>query len=288
MNDKKNRRKRYIQKDTPKGIRLTSRDEAVIEAIYRYRVLDTKQIKQLFFANVGRRVAERRLERLFDHEYLVRRRPPPNANILNPMASAILYLLGKRGNQFLLSNGYDEVRWNPRHNTVGYEHLEHLMAINNVRIAVEIACHDSEIYQLDKWIDDTTLKQNSEYVRLSGLRKPVAVIPDGYFRLTLPDGDVHFFLELDRANMESKRIKRKVRAYLAYRGQAERRFGSSKFRVLFVTTSQKRLLNMKKATEDAKGKTRFWFTTIEDLSSNSVLNQEIWHVSGRDITYTLL
>jgi hypothetical protein len=58
--------------------------------------------------------------------------------------------------------------------------------------------------------------------------------------------------------------------------------------VLTVTTGERRLANLKKITEEAGGKSRFWFTTFEQLTSNTALNQPIWQIAGREGEYSLV
>ena len=112
------------------------------------------------------------------------------------------------------------------------------------------------------WIDEHELRrrhsQPGEVVYIAGAggtKHRVAVIADGYFVLRWRDRKAHFFLEADRATIANKRWMRKVRAYMAYyrSGQYQARYQTRSLRVLTVTTSQKRLANLKAATEQAGG-----------------------------------
>src|SRR5438105_2193840 len=119
MSGESSRRKRYERRPLPAGVPVTARDQQIIEAVYDYRVLNSKQVYRLFFAGLNSRVAERRLERLFDGGYLERRRA-----IIGGAVSSLnvptLYLLGAKGSEYLIKQcGYDEVRWKPEHNAIG-------------------------------------------------------------------------------------------------------------------------------------------------------------------------
>jgi len=60
------------------------------------------------------------------------------------------------------------------------------------------------------------------------------------------------------------------------------------FRVLTVTTTQKRLEHLRQATEAAGGQNRFWFTTFDQVTPETVLTAPIWQVAGADKCYALL
>jgi hypothetical protein len=59
-------------------------------------------------------------------------------------------------------------------------------------------------------------------------------------------------------------------------------------RVLVVTTGSKRLEHMKRITETLGGKSRYWFTTMEQATSQPILTTPIWAVAGRDGLHTLI
>ena len=96
----------------------------------------------------------------------------------------------------------------------------------------------------------------------SGLR----VIPDGYFELATPLGIVAMFLEVDLGNESLTVWKEKVRNYLqfALSGECERQFGQSRFRVLILANSERRLLSIRKAVSVATDKI-FWFASLEAI-----------------------
>lgn len=112
-------------------------------------------------------------------------------------------------------------------------------------------------------------------------------MPDGYLALRPgPLGPLlHFFVELDRGTMalrSRKRLghsfQRRIRAYNAYFRSQEimEVYGTRRIRVLTVTTRAERLKNMKRAVEDAGGRSRYWFTTLEELSTCHPLDDPIW------------
>jgi hypothetical protein len=280
--------------DNPPPMRLTERDKAVIECVYRYRVLMQSQIEQLLFTGRHRSIAQERLSLLYHHGYLERQFLPVRGGM---MYSPILYLLDRRGAELLTREyGYDEVAWKREHNEVGIDFLEHSLAINQFRILVTLACHTHH-YPILSWHGESDLKADYDFVTLretGGKSRRVSVIPDSAFIIDTPRQSektkAYFFLELDRGTMTTKRFKTKIEAYLAYidGGGYEKRYGTKGLRVLTVTESAARLENLRRVTEDAGGKSRFWFATLPQLRVENVLSQPIWQVAGREGLSTLI
>ena len=302
-------------------IRLTPRDLAIIEAVYSFRALSTPQIERLLFpgnpqdiqANVkdpGSGKTNRcrhRLKLLYHHGYLYREElPVPLTQGRRPL----VYFLDKKGKDALCRH-FDldpkEIDWHRRQNTVGDTFIEHTLQTNDIRVAVTVGAQQHG-FTLATWLDDRTLRkqQNRDAVTISGPQggKPrrVAVVPDGYFHLQSPAYEFHFCLEADRRTVVGqysrwggKDWSRKIRAYIAYFTRPEpdkpsvyeQRFGTSKLRILTVTTGQKRLENLKRITEQAGGRGRFWFTTFDALTPETVLTQPIWYKAGKDGRFRL-
>src|SRR5262249_3349536 len=122
--------------------------------------------------------------------------------------------------------------------------LEHFLEINNVRIATELAARKNG-FTIEQWIDEPTLKRT--HVRM--------IVPDGYFVLT-GTGHRHFqFIELDRATETGlytdpggKDWGKKVDGYLSLfrEGTFQKMYQAPSFRVLTITTGEKRLANLKR------------------------------------------
>ena len=131
----------------------------------------------------------------------------------------------------------------------------------------------------------------------SGGTQKVAVIPDASFVIGIGDRQGRFCLEIDRGTVtvsptawQQRGWTQKIRAYLEYyqSGAYEQRFQTRSFRVLTVTTSEERLRNMRKATEEAGGDARFWFTTFDHVTPEMILTEKIWFPAVSDIPYSLL
>ncbi len=148
-------------------------------------------------------------------------------------SSPTLYVVGKRGLGVLrevLDCGPEGLRRRLDGRELSLLFLEHVLAINDVRVAVMVAARRNG-YDLEQWLDDATLKADYDRVTItarSGRRRQVSLIPDSYFVLQVPQGRACFFLELDRGTMTAGRFQNKVLAYQAYiaSGQYERRYGT--------------------------------------------------------------
>jgi hypothetical protein len=76
--------------------------------------------------------------------------------------------------------------------------------------------------------------------------------------------------------MSNTRFQSKVKTYLEYArsGLYQQRYGLKFFRVLVITKTRERLLNLKGVTAHLTNKI-FWFATIESLTAELIFKQ-IW------------
>ena len=232
------------------------RDKAIVRAVYQYRALSREQIQALIFPDIRPEVPQRRLKALYHHRYL-ERIPVPASD--HPMASyKPVYRLARAGAELIAFEQEIELRsllyWGKsddkegRTTDVGVLFLEHLLKMNDFRIAITLAAKRHG-YQIEKWLDESTLRTFDDSVTITtenGRKEKVAVIPDGYFVLDIGNRRAHFLLEIDRATMTNSRWKQKIEAYQAYlqQGGYERRYNTRSLRVLTVTTSDERLTNL--------------------------------------------
>lgn len=282
-------------------MRLTNRDEEIVRSVYLYQILSREQIELLLFSpdkgqdhptKTSR--ARKRLKLLYQHGYLERIPVPVEPGL---WAWRPLYRLDEKGAQLLADQlgtsaaklSYWGKRFDQDHRQadVGLLFIEHRLGINDFRIAISLAA-EKESYQIDKWLDDTQLKSQEmkDYVTVSQgqSRKRVVVIPDAYFILNLGELEAHFFLELDRATTTSERWRTRVLAYLRYveTSMYQDRYHTTSLRILTVTTTPERVANLKKVTEKAGGGKMFWFTTLDQVTPESVLHSSIWVRASED------
>lgn len=119
-------------------------------------------------------------------------------------------------------------------------------------------------------------------------RRLVAILPDACFVIEMPEGELHFFLEFDRGAENLKFFKRKMDAYLTYfrSGKCNARYGMDKVRVLTVNeggqtgVDRRRLVNLRRVTEEMGGRRRFWFSSLAEIVDKEVLSADILQVAG--------
>lgn len=267
--------------DEPPPMRLMKRDIEILKAVHDFRIVRGNQLQALYFGSQS--TASYRLSRLYQHGFLDRHFLPTLGGLAS---SPALYTLGRRGADVLrrvLDCGPKDIRKPPNNQELSPLFLEHLLQINDFRVAVTVAARVHG-YTLERWVDDYQLKADYDRVVIQtpqGRRRSVSLIPDGYCVLQVPQGRACFFLELDRGTMTRARFRDKVLAYQAYiaSGQYEKRYGTRSLRVLTVTSGPKRLENLKEEAEQARGGRVFWFTTTERISPGTVLSKPIWNLA---------
>jgi hypothetical protein len=268
---------------------LTERDKDILRQLHSYRLMTREQIERLlFFENGPTKTSQvrKRLKLLFHHGYIDRIPAPIKPGI---WAWRPVYRLGRKGAEIIAvemhvpkiaywGQGFDK---DQRATEIGFLFLEHVLQINDVRIAITLNAKVKG-YAIEKWIDDTTLKgqRMKEYVSVE--RESVLFVPDAYFILHLRDRRAHFFLELDRATMGHRRWRTKVAAYKTFveSGKYQERYQTRSLRVLTVTTTQERLVHLINTTEQMGGGDMFWFTTLECLVQKNGLLSPIWQIAG--------
>jgi hypothetical protein len=262
-------------------MQLTQRDRQVIHTIYEHRFLRRDQIQALLFPS--RNTANRRLQHLYQHGFLKRLLPPVRLGEGRPQA---IYALDERGADLIAAKdgvAREQVRWRKKDNRASYLFLDHTLHINEFRIAITLAAKEGR-YRVPRWLDERDIKSLGERVPVPGKqRRYLPVTPDAFFEVDLGDRRAGFFLEMDMGTMANKRFANKVRAYIIHKtkGYYQTKFGTPSLRVLTVTTSRRRLKNLKRATERAGGRTMFWFATFEALSAKQIAGS-VWHIAGQE------
>lgn len=289
------------------GFGLTERDRTILESVYEFRALTTDQIEKLLFQPdrgqdhpTKTTRCQLRLKLLYHSGYLFRDEQPQK---LSEGRKPLVYFLDQKGAELVsqsLGIPVENLDWDRRDNRLSTLFLDHLLAINDVRVAITVSANAND-FEIEDWLDDKSLKRSQmrDYVTLKGTggaEERAAVVPDGYFRLHAGEYVYHHFLEVDRRTVTGEASDwgrrdwaRKVRAYLEYyrSGLYEKRYETQGLRILTVTTGERRLANLREITEKAGGKARFWFTTFDQVSAASVLTSPIWQVASKDGLHSL-
>lgn len=142
--------------------------------------------------------------------------------------------------------------------------VEHQMAINEIYCTVKYGALPKGA-TFHRWIA-------FHQPLTSGLR----LIPDGYFEQETPSETVAAFLEVDLGHESLKVWKEKVRNYLqfALSGDCKEWFGQTRFRVLVVAHSDRRMLSIRKAVAESTEKI-FWLSSFESINRDGFFSP-VW------------
>jgi hypothetical protein len=251
---------------------LTCRDVAILLALDQYRYLDRHQLEQLFFQ--GPRSAQLRLRYLSESGLVLRwrmRRKP--GRVLRPW----IFLLSSRGARLLAEvSGITSTPFVKRaeHAQTAAFHVLHDIEANAFFVDVATASSATRDQGLYHWVGERGCW------RAYAEAHELGPIPDGWGRYLLPEGEVIFFLEWDRATLRRSRIRSKVSQYRTYFRGRQR---AATTNVLFVVPSVSREAQIREeilaVIRDAANEScRFWTTTTERLQNAGPLGS-IWRSS---------
>jgi hypothetical protein len=281
IGDAEPKRSRFERSQNPRPISLQPRDEAIMAFVSEFGLLSREQLQRLLDFPCVTRI-NIRLKKLYDHGYLSRRFFP--AVIGSPRA---FYFLGLKGVGVVSeSMGIDPLVLKRGRESVMEQKdlfLNHQLFLNDVRIALTLAIKNHPQMILEQW-----LKEKDCLVEFPSNRGMKALRPDGYFCLSCQGKSYSFFLEADCSTMTNGRMKSKARAYLDYArsGLFERQFGFRYFRVLVITKTIERLLNLKSTIEELTD--RIFYLTTKDQLCQSQISDRIWHRAGREGLFSLM
>jgi hypothetical protein len=134
--------------------------------------------------------------------------------------------------------------------------LNHQLEISRVHLVVEYSAIPLRGWWFAKWQSFQT-----------PISPSIPLIPDGYLELGSAAGFRSVFVEVDLGTEAVSVLARKANLYLqlATSGEFVHIFGRSQFRVLLVTTSERRLQNIRAAIARITDKI-FWLGTLDLLS----------------------
>ena len=269
---------------------LTERDNEMLLSVYQYRYLPTSQIVRLHFPS--QRTAQRRLSTLVESRLL--------SYFTVPNIADRIYMLTTRGAgqvAAILSVSPDELLWaRGTKKPKDYYFMRHFVAISDFRITLTRASDESSINLLGFIPEHYGAKHASgrvtKYIKdvafsVSDPDEKITHTPDAVFALEKNGKPALFFLEIDRgtetiANPD-KGLGKMIRFYDGYAGEDKYRgyaqdFGCKpfqNFRLLIITTSWKRIENIRSALGQSGNPLHrfFWLTTQGEVSEETVFNK---------------
>ncbi|HET8579446.1 MAG TPA: replication-relaxation family protein [Nitrospiraceae bacterium] len=185
---------------------LTDRDMAIIAAVADYRLLSRSQIQRLLgFGTVTR--VNFRLQKLFHHGYLAR-----HFLLLFKGSSQAIYTLDRLGLPVAAERLGKDVAtlWRPKE-MLSPLFLTHELALNDVRMAFELAARAHNDHQVVTW---RAAEETKDRFFFGG--SWYTLTPDALLRYRVGKQLLSAFIEVDRGTMPNRRFQRKVEVYFAY------------------------------------------------------------------------
>lgn len=236
----------------------TARDEKLLQFLVDARVCDREQVKAIAGFESTNRANDRLLK-------LVR------AGVLKRFFIATraggvkaLYCLSPRTAQRLGAPAAPIQRTNDAV-LISDAFVTHQLAINEVHIAFRSKCPANFGVLSIKWAQ---FKES--------LSPRVRLIPDGYVEVNQATECLPMFVEVDLGTESLSIWKSKIQGYiqLAASGEFQELFGRSRFRVVVVVPSDRRLTSLRKTVLSYTRKI-FWLATLTDINGRGLFGP-IW------------
>lgn len=288
------RRPRFARVQTIPPIHITDRDIEILRAVARHRFLRSTHVVALL--QQSRQQVLRRLQMLFQHGFLDR--PRCQIDYYRRGSRAMVYGIGNHGAQLLEERcgiPRRKVDWSAKNRTVNRYFMEHSLAVADVMVALEIAAQKRNDIRITA--EDTADIKWSVPLKERGTTTQFPVVPDKIFKVesTVDSRSaLHVLLEVDRATMPVMRQTLKqtsvYRKFIGYqkvwRENLHSRFGMSRVRVLTVTTTPERVVNLVEAAQQLRESTPglFLFTHTANLALNpDPLNARVLNAAGKEV-----
>lgn len=262
------------------GLRLESRDQELLEALFLHQLMSRGQIQTLYFGSVVR--CNVRLRQLFDHGYVSRYYLPAA-----PFGAQAIYSVGKAAlplvAEWLEMEMAEVGRHYRRSRTPTF--IEHTLEIVNLMLAFRRAALESPELVIERWVSELLCRHEYEIQPDGSSRWTKDVFkPDAFVRLTTSNRDWswNYFIEVDLGHTSSRQFLGKLAAHQRYleSGLFREIFGCDQFKTLVVTTTSKRAENLRVLVQ-AQQSDLFWFTTFDAIKQDGVLGR-IWHTPRAD------
>jgi hypothetical protein len=279
---------------------LTPRDQQILRAVYKHRYLSADHIKQLFFAHKSDTAVQSRLRKLWANQFLDRYYRPfsyDGTRRSTWQASTPLYTLAERGAEVIwdaTTADWNKIPKTPKQNAMGFQTLQHNLAVTDLLVAVEAACRDrDDVHFVCSQRQDELQAIASKRWMHEG-KAGEWIVSDGAFVLLFPaTGEkLTFHIEVVRASVRGgnrtlvEKMKRCAR--LHHRGYFKDVYGHRQVRaVLFCTTTDARARGFRDlAAQLPNGRGLFWFGTYQQNNSEglpisafhpSTVLGSIWH-----------
>jgi hypothetical protein len=252
-----------------RALRVTERDLQVLTDLGDYRFMSTPQLTALHFPSPARTQA--RLRQLVDAGLACKVFMPVRP--YDASAKTIYALAGAGARLLVERRGGPRPRYLTERERRSGLFLDHTLRRNDLRVVLE------QLHTQRVDVDFLTWRQAPEEVRAVveapvRTRRPerIPLVPDGFFALRHDGHCQGFLVEIDMGTVRLERMRARYRGYWAWHrwGRARTRYGPLPLRVLTLTTTARRLENLRKAAMKSPiggttGTNLFWFAQLDQL-----------------------
>ena len=264
---RKRRSPRGAVSERPSEVRITERDTWILEALAKMRFLTTSQLAQLYFGS-SRWSANKRLRRLLDSGLV--------KVWVRSLSEDNIYSLRVPSLRFLKKTQSDEHSLNATAPRGLDGNIGHLLAINDVRIALAVGLEESG-GELSWWKSDWDL-------RAHGTNR---VIPDALFGIKWVGSQEQVYtLEVDRNTKSPRNFLTKILGYESLFGAYEGLYGFNDFLVLVVGEDLKWVERYRSEVSRIRLSERLWFAIADELQTKGA-NEPIWSTADDTEKYSL-
>ncbi len=225
---------------------IQPRDEQLLREIAVMRIIDREHAKAVAGFGSTRRVNARLLA-LYREGLLRRFFQGTKAG-----GQKALYALSSKGAR-LIGAAHREFRYANDELLATNFFVAHQLAVNRIYCSVKAGC---------------VLQPNVRFIRWVAFSEPVTppLVPDGYFEVFVSEQVLGAFVEVDLGHEGPLVWKTKVQNYLRYAasGRFEEQFHLSRFRVLIVANTEKRMQEIRGVVRRFTDKI-FWLSSFQSI-----------------------
>jgi len=264
---------------------LTQRDLAILLMAHAYQGVTVELVRRRHFASNGARSAcYTRIKKLISADYLTSLRLGSTSGVGSGKAFLTLGAHGRSVVADVLGLSVSELGRSSRMHAPAL--IDHHLATADFHLSLELATEHSSTFRLVDWTSEVELRQAPMKVTDPLTRRPITVIPDGAFVLALPDDtEQGFRLEMDMGTIPPKRLRTKLRGYLAARVKRSTP-------ILFAVPDELRRAAINRWTLDEAQRidadpTIIWLALQSDVTEDTLFTQPIWQVVGGPVRLAL-
>lgn len=281
------------------NVALQPDDLVMLNLLAQHRLITSRQLFLTVGGDRNERAFSHRLRKLFDAEIISR---PKHQMLPGQPSRPLAYALGINGHRHLYvdqwkgPNAQPPRDWRQRDRRIRSQAIAHEVQLTEFLLALRLAAEAQDWTfrwsMGDAFRAQTGFPRSVEIQPGYGSAFSLALNPDAYATIDTGEHRFNFLCETDmatepveRGDLRRSSIRQKILAYWQLNQSILRRYDrrADSFRVLFLTTTEERLHNLRLAAQEADGKKKgshfFMFSTHGRTSidvADQILTEPVW------------